>query len=273
MSKEFLIGLRAYKRGADESELSRQLADAREYFPNSCVAVALCGKKPSPALEKSADEIMHYSPVPVGLTRPFDLLVEHAKREGYSRCILTDGDDQHMFSEIGRICSGAKEDALIPVRKNRSLFFNDSSSIDRLTLEEIENAFLRVRFGCMLRDPQPGLAILLDRSAIDAVDLSGIGSMIGDIVITTQVFLKGLSIGEPEIEIRPQKNTLVNLKLEFTKVFQFEAYYNLGFFEVLKKAGSDPAVMIPRGNPDALGTIEQKYVQFSDKGDKRYKTA
>lgn len=270
MSSEILIGFRAYTR-TDEREISLQLSDAREFFPDSFLTVALCGKAPSPRLKKIADEVIYYSLTPTGLTKPLELLLERAKDGGYSKCILTDGDRQHKLSEICRVWGGSKEKVLVPVRKNRSLFFKDGSDIDRLTLEELENAFLRIKTGCMLRDPQPGLVMFKNRSAISAVNLSGTPSMIGDIVITTQVFLRGIEIEEPEIEIRQQEDTLVGVNLEFRKVFQLESYYRLDFCNVLKRAREDPTALLPRGNAGALDSIEAKYFQL--KSEERTKNA
>lgn len=257
-----LIGLRAYLTGDNDSELEMQASDARKFFPDSFLLISLCGKPPTGKATDMADEVQHYSKKPLGLTPPFRMIADFAREKGFSKCILTDGDEQHMFSEIKRIFDPDSPSVVIPVRENRSLFFSDDAAIDRLTLEEAENAFLRLRYGCMLADPQPGLVILPGRKAIMAAGLSGVASMIGDLALATRLFLAGFRIEEPAIRIRAQKKTRVSLALEFEKISQLESYYSLGFSSVVSKCIGSPEKYLPRGNARHLAAIREKFLEW-----------
>lgn len=259
-----LIGLRAYLTGDNDAELAMQVGEAKKFFPRCFLLVALCGRPPTKMVLEVADEVLHYSNPPLGLTPPFHIIIEYAKKHGFMECILTDGDEQHMFSEIRRVYGGSADKAVIPVRENRSLFFSDDngSGIDRPTLEDAENAFLRIRDGCMHTDPQPGLVILKTNAALGAVELSQVPSMIGDIAITTQLFLAGMRIDAPLIKIRKQEKTRVNLALEFEKVSQLESYYSLGFRTVVEKCSNAPEKYLPRGNPNELRCILDAFLDW-----------
>lgn len=261
MSK-ILIGLRAYLTGDNDAELEMQVEAAKKSFPECFLLVALCGKPPTKMVLDVADEVLHYSNPPLGLTPPFHIIVEYAKKRGFGECVLTDGDEQHMFPEIRRVYGGSADGAVIPVRENRSLFFSDGSGIDRPTLEDAENAFLRIRDGCMHADPQPGLVILKTNAALGTVELSQVPSMIGDIAITTQLFLAGMRIGAPLIKTRKQEKTRVNLALEFEKVSQLESYYSLGFQKVVEKCSETPEKYLPRGNPEELKRILDAFLEW-----------
>ena len=89
--------------------------------------------------------------------------------------------------------------------------------MSRETVEEVENAFLRIKPGCKLIDPQPGLIILLNQNAIQSLNLTEIPPMIGDIVITHQLLRKGYKIIEPPVLTRKQKRTLSTYKKKWKK--------------------------------------------------------
>jgi len=258
LPNSLLIGLRTYLTGDNEDELILQLKEARQFFPDSFILVELCGKDAGAAAYETADMVDHYSKKPLGLTPPFQKIIDFAKDKGFPSCILIDGDSQHKFSEVSRIFE-TTDDALVPTRVNRSLFLNDAPDLDRITLEEAENAFLRIAEGCFVPDPQPGLAILKTKSAVQAIELAGISSMIADLVVTTQVFLAGLSINSPEITIRPQKFTRVNTALEFRKVSELEEYYCLSFEDVIERIKKEPELLLPRGNPSSLESLLTVY--------------
>lgn len=238
---ELFIGLRGYLTGDNEDELELQCLEARKFFPDSRLVVALCGLPAGEKVTGLADEVVHYSGKPLGLTHPFRLLVEKAKNGTFERAILTDGDSQHVFSEIKKVFGSCRADAAIPTRKNKSLIFSDKGAdMDRIVMEELENAFLRVKTGCMLRDPQPGLVLLMNRKALDCLNLEGVPSMLGDLAITRQLFERGFGIDGPEIETRVQDKTRVSLERELGKIRELEEYFGMTLGNVVMAVRKEP---------------------------------
>jgi len=263
-----IIGLRAYGDEDSFKELEFQIRQSKAYFPSAFVISAICGKEAPVKIQSIIDKIIHYSDNPIGLTPPLHELIKYATKAYSNQLILTDGDNQHIFSQIKMAYDEGikvKADAVIPIRKNKNLGFSDDKVIDRITLEEVENAFLRIKKGCKLIDPQPGLIILLNQKAIKSLNLEGIPSMIGDLVITDQLLRENYKIIEPPVTIRKQKRTLINVQREMVKVQQFEKYFELSFKEVIKTVQKSPNIYLKNGTVDELPLLLDTYSKTFEK--------
>ena len=95
-----IIGLRAYGNEYSFKELEFQIRQNKAYFLSAFVVSAICGKKAPMKIQSIIDKIIHYSDKPIGLTPPLHELIEYIKDVCSNRLILTDGDNQHIFSEI-----------------------------------------------------------------------------------------------------------------------------------------------------------------------------
>lgn len=228
MSKNrLLISLRSYLTGDNLDELELQVREAKQHFPEAQILVPLCGEPASKYVEKQA-EVIHYGAKPLGLTPPLSMAIEYAKDNNFEQLILTDGDSQFPFADIRRLYAwGLKNNssAIIPVRRNKSLFFSDDKKADRVRMEERENALMRAKYPDAPPDPQPGLVLLFNNAAISALDLRKIPSMIGDLAITAQLLDAKMRIDSPEVDTRTQNKTRVSLKLEQTKLAQLEHFF------------------------------------------------
>lgn len=259
---KLFIGLRGYLTGDNADELELQCLEAKKFFPDSHLVVALCGLPAGSTVNDIADEVVHYSDRPLGLTRPFHLLVERAKSGGFDRAILTDGDSQHMFSEIRRMFDSCRADVIVPTRKKKSLIFSDGSDMDRIVMEELENAFFRVKTGCMLiRDPQPGLVLLMNRKALECLNLENVPSMLGDLAITRQLFENGFEIRAPEIDTRVQEKTRVSLERELGKIRELEGYFGMTLGEVVGVVKEEPERFFIDG--EKLAEVDRITLAFS----------
>jgi len=268
MKKRIFIGLRSILLPETYDELILQCKEAKYQFPDSFLEISLCGNEPDEIFFNLSDKVDHYSSNPIGLTPPLVKLVDSAMKGNYSLVILTDGDKQHIFSEIKNIFQiGIEEkvDFLIPIRVNRSLKFNNDQVLDRLTLEELENIYFKLTTNSFLIDPQPGLYIFYNARVLESLDLINVYSMIGDLVLTEQVITKKFKISEKEVNIRNQETTRMNLEREFNKIFQFEAYYKVSFQEIIDIARKDPKKYLPRGNVKSLNHILETYIEMKKK--------
>jgi len=257
-----IIGLRAYGDEDSFKELEFQIRQSKAYFPSAFVISAICGKKAPKKVQSIIDKIIHYSDKLVGLTTPLNELIKYTKNVRANQLILTDADNQHIFSEVRKAYDEGvkvKADAVIPIRKNKNLAFSDNKVIDRITLEEVENAFLRIKTGCKLIDPQPGLIILLNQKAIRSLNLERIPSMIGDLVITDQLLREKYRIIELLVTIRRQERTLINVQREMVKVRQFEKYFGLSFKEVIKTVQESPNIYLKNGTVNELEFLLDTY--------------
>jgi hypothetical protein len=259
-----MIGFRYYSKNEnDQKVLEMQCKDARKYFPDSFIAIALCGIKMKN--EKVADKILHYSEKPIGFTSPLDILVKFAKQNNFDQLILCDGDDQHIFSELKKAYEDGlknKVDAVLPFRKNRNLFLEDNKKIDRLILEDIENESIRLISKLDFKDMQPGTLIILNRKIIESLNFENVPAWIGDISMTTQ--LKGYKVSEPEIKVREQKATTINLERIFTQMKQMEQHFNFSFLEIFEDIKNNLKKRSER--KDLLETIDEvkkAYKEFS----------
>jgi hypothetical protein len=217
----------------DEDVLRSRLEDARRHFPRSKLIAAICGEQPSAAITGLCDDVLYYGEKPMGFTHPWHLLIKYSQDCGADELILCDGDDQFIFSELGRVYDTAEDcDAIIPIRRKKSLFFSDEC-IDRVLMEECENMLFRAACPNLLKDPQPGAIFLLTSKAIASLSLEAVPSWIGDIAATAQLLRSGCTIKEYEIDIREQSKTNMTLERELLKIRQMERYFGQSLLDVL----------------------------------------
>lgn len=229
-----LIGFRVLLNGEDGVFLS-QLQDARTSFPKARLIAAICGCAPSESIRSLCDDIIYYSDQPLGLTKPFDLLVEYARSHDADRLILVDGDDQFIFSELRRLYDASNRssyDAIIPIRRKKSLFFSDDG-INRVLVEDCENLIFSTACPNDLKDPQPGAIFLLTKKAISSLSLGTVPAWIGDLAVTAQLIKANCSLCELEMDIREQQMTHMTLNRELLKIRQLEHYFGVRLMDVL----------------------------------------
>lgn len=261
MKISLIVGFRAYLTGENDAELELQVREAKKYFPEAEIVVALCGKAASKEVKENAN-VIHYSDKPLGLTPPWHILTEHAKKTNAEALILVDGDDQHIFSEIKKIYEANKGKVVIPEREKRIILITDSEA-NRVTLEDLENAYLRIKYNCELKDPQPGLYIL-NKEAISFLDLSQTDSWVGDMAFLSQLYENNIKITAPKVKVRQQKAGL-NLDLIFKRIARFEKYFGIEFLELIEKVKAKPELYLQEGTISELESIKKSFVEYKNK--------
>ncbi|MCD1294894.1 hypothetical protein CUJ83_07770 [Methanocella sp. CWC-04] len=229
-----IIGIRALLDN-DEPILLSQLTDARKHFPGAKIVLAVCGDDPSEKIKGLCDKVLYYSQKPSGLTEPLRIIIDHAKEHNANELIITDGDDQFYFSEIRRLYELGKSsgyDAVIPKRVRKSLFFQDGN-YDRVLVEDCENILFRKAYPNGIKDPQPGVEIMLNRDTISCLSMENVPCWIGDIVITYLLLYNRRTITEPEIKTREQSKTHMNVEREFEKISQMQNYFGINIDEAI----------------------------------------
>ena len=263
LMEKIMIGFRQYsKNEEDQKVLEMQCKDARKYFPNSYVVVALCGIKL--VNENIADKVIHYSDKPLGFTRPLYELLKFAKENNFNQLILCDGDDQHIFSELRKAYEDGlkkKSDVVLPIRKNRNLFFEGKEKIDRIVLEDLENESIRILLNIKFKDIQPGTLIVLNKKVIDNLNLENVPNWIGDFVLVEKI--KDFKVFEPEIKVREQKITTVNLGRIFTQMKELEQYFNFSFLDIFNTVKNNIEKKSNRDISDAINEVKKEYEGFS----------
>jgi glucose-1-phosphate thymidylyltransferase len=256
------IGIRAYLREDNVAELGFQVSEARKFFPKSKIIVAICGNPVPKKIAKKADKIVHYSKIPIGLTPSWDIFIKYAKSNRSDELIVVDGDDQHIFSEIKKIYREYPSGVIIPERDKRIVFISDQQ-IDGVTLEDLENAFLRYKTAPILRDIQTGVFIIKDRSVINELNFSNIDSWVGDLAFHDKLrAFKKLRICSPKIKVRVQKFTLSDRELVFKAIQSYEKYFDIKFSDLVNKVRSKPSKYLIDGRLSAIRDIESAYNYF-----------
>ena len=241
-----------------------QVREARKYFPDSSIVIALCGEKPTSIIKKYATKIFHYSKTPKGWTEPWRILVQYAKSTRSKELILVDGDSQHIFSEIKRVYKKFKGKIVIPEREKRVIFLSDSD-ISRVTLEDIENTFLRVKYNCKLKDPQPGLFMILDKEVLRMLNFKNISPWIGDAAFLSQLYKNKVKIFSPKIKVRIQTTTSLNLDIVFQGIKELESYFALRFLDIINILKKKPDQYLYQGRLSELNYIKKKFDEFQSR--------
>ena len=183
-----LICFRAFCKQEQDKVLQFQVDEARKHFPDAKIMVAACGTKP---VINNA-EVFYYSFKPLGLTPPWDIATDYAKKNNFDNLIMVDGDNQFIFEEIKKLYDEHQGQVVIPERESRIIYIFDSK-LDRTTLEDLENAYLRIDHNCNLKDPQPGL-YLLNKDAIHKLNFKNIDSWAGDLAFLSQLYINNIEI-------------------------------------------------------------------------------
>ncbi|HLC60540.1 MAG TPA: glucose-1-phosphate thymidylyltransferase [Candidatus Nanoarchaeia archaeon] len=264
MVENTIIGIRSYFTGQNADELEMQLRGARKYFPESKIVVALCGDEPTKAIKGYATKIFHYSKKPVGWTQPWKILTDYAKSSKATELIVVDGDGQHIFSEIRRIYDKNRGKVVVPEREKRIIFLSDSE-ISRVTLEDLENTFLRVKYNCTLKDPQPGLFMILNRNVIYKINFNNIDPWIGDAAFLAHLYENKVKIASPKIKVRSQTTTSLNLDIVFKGIIELEKYFGISFLDIINAMKKRPEQYLYQGRLTELDYIKKKYGEFQNK--------
>ncbi|MFH1408657.1 MAG: glucose-1-phosphate thymidylyltransferase [Nanoarchaeota archaeon] len=253
-----VIGIRGYATDESKPELEMQLGEARKTFPQAKIVVALCGQEME-NLKKDADKVIHYSNHAIGLTKPWDILIKEAKALRADTLVVVDGDDQHMFSEIKRII-GTDADAIIPEREKRVVFLSNSN-ISRAALEDLENGFLRKKYGTSIADPQPGLYIIKN-PLLQKIDFSTLNPWVGDLALLDQLLSLKAKIASPKVKVRNQNVTALNLESSFAMMKAYQQYFGFAFEEVITASKKDPEHFLQESRLQDIENIRKAFERF-----------
>jgi len=251
-----LICFRAYCKQEEDKVLQFQVAEAKKHFPDAKIIVAVCGKKPVVDAK-----IIHYSEKPIGLTKPWEIAIEQAK--DFDNLIMVDGDDQFIFEEIKKFYALCEGTTAIPKRQSRILYISDSK-IDRITLEDLENAYIRTRYNTPLIDLQPGL-YLLNKEAIQSLDFKDLDHWVGDLSFLDQLHKNDIQINQKDILVRNQELGTLNLEILFKRIKAFEKYFNLSFFDLISQVEKDPNKFLIEGSLSKIEPIKLAYQENKNK--------
>ena len=256
-----VIGIRSFFSRSNAAELEMQVREAKRYFPKSDIVIALYGEEPTKTIKKYATKIFHYSKKPIGWTQPWKILTDYAKSSNSKELIVVDGDSQHIFSEIRRVSNKHSGKIVIPEREKRVIFLSDSE-ISRVTLEDLENTFLRIKYNCILKDPQPGLFMILNKHALSKLNFENISPWIGDAVFLSQMYKNKIKIFSPKIKVRSQTTTSLNLDIVFKGISELEKYFDISFFEVINMLKKRPEQYLYQGRLTEIEHIKKKFIEF-----------
>ena len=259
-----VIGIRSFFSRQNAAELEMQLRGARKYFPESKIVVAMCGEGPTKAIKSYATKVFHYSKKPVGWTQPWKILSEYAKTIKAKELVVVDGDSQHIFSEIRKVYDKNKGKVIVPEREKRVIFLSDSE-ISRVTLEDIENTFLRVKYNCTLKDPQPGLFMILNKHALNMLKFDNIAPWIGDAAFLAQMYEHKIKISSPKINVRSQTTTSLNLDIVFRGIEELEKHFGIGFLEITNILKKRPEQYLYQGRLAEIDNIKKKFIEFQNR--------
>jgi len=257
-----VIGIRSLFSRSNAAELEMQVREAKRYFPKSDIVIALCGEEPTKTIKKYATKIFHYSKKPIGWTQPWKILTDYAKSSNSKELIVVDGDDQHIFSEIKRIHKKYIGKVVIPEREKRIIFLSDSE-ISRVTLEDIENTFLRVKLKNVPKDPQPGLFMILDKKVLHKLSFENASPWIGDAPLLSQLCRNKVQIVSPKIKVRSQTTTSLNLDIVFKGMEELEKYFQISFLDIINILKKRPEQYLYQGRLTEIEFIKKKFTEFS----------
>ena len=258
--QKLVIGIRAYLRNG-KSELDFQLKEARKYFSKAKIVVAICGNSYISFARRKADKIVHYSNEPLGLGRVWKILTNYAKINNADELIIIDGDDRHYFNEVKRLYEENKADLIIPEREKRFIFLHEKE-INGITLEDLENSFIRLKHKTLINDLQPGLFIIKNKKLINSLDFSNKDSWVGDMLFLDQILNKNISINTPRIRVRAESYSDLNIKSIFNILVRYEDYFNVKFLDIINKVKADPIRFLLNGRLSDISNIENAFLEF-----------
>ncbi len=264
MANDLVIGIRSFFSSANAAELEMQLKGARRYFPESKIVVALCGEELPKSLKAYATKVFHYSKKPIGWTQPWKILTDYARESKAQELIAVDGDSQHIFSEIKRVYDKNRGKVVVPDREKRVVFLSDSE-ISRVTLEDIENTFLRMKYDCRLNDPQPGLFMILNKKAMDKLNFENVSPWVGDAAFLEQMYKHRIKISSPRINVRSQTTTSLNLDIVFKGIEELEKHFGIRFPDIINALKKRPEQYLYQGRLAEIDHIKKRFSEFQNR--------
>lgn len=264
MKKKLVIGFRAHLVENKSKELVNQIKDAIKYFPEAIIFVAACGDKPSVELTSLTQNIDYYNSVAIGLTPTWDKITKFAQQSGADNLIIIDGDNQHKFSEVYRVFrENSDADIIIPERTNKFSFESDKE-FDGLTLEDLENAFVKLKYPTLLFDLQVGLFIFNSKQIINSLDFSKFENFLGDLSLYEQILRKGHKIVNPSVNIRKPEFTLSSRDLVFRNIEACESHFNISLEDLSKVIIENPKQYLHGGRLFEISKIISHFRNFKN---------
>lgn len=248
IERKLVIGLRTYLVQGNFKECEDQVEDARRAFPYAFIYLAACGLPPSEKMRATADEVTHYSTEPLGLGVPNKLIIEKALAEGALQLVIVDGDRQHFMATVKDLLDkyGQRSVAVIPERKKRFLFSREE--LHGPTVEDLLNGFLRLSFGCNLKDPAPGLYLFPNARTLSGFKFNAQHSWVGDAELVKNVFTHKLAVESPEISVREKTYSISRRDLVFNSFLESEKFFGVTLAEVAEFIKTHPEESLFGGN-------------------------
>ena len=264
-----LIAIRAYLTDGKIDELRGQVKDLKLYFPESRIALFACGEKYPDNEEDVFDHIDHYSDVPLGLLKPWQLLTEYVDKPGdtetsrFESIIVIDGDDQHIIEEVHKLYHEFNDvdrvGLVIPQRKERYVFTSDPV-IHGPTFEDVENAFLKQKHEVEFTDLQPGLFYIFDIDILTNLCLDNIDPWTGDLAVLDQFLQSGVSTLAPDITVRPQQYTISNRDFVLKSIRGYEKHFSIGLNQLVENIKDRPEYYLHGGKIIEIDSIVRVYL-------------
>ena len=243
-------------------ELKSQVDDLKRHFPKFRIALFACGDEYPPSEIDVFDYVDHYSDVPLGLLKPWQLLAEYAANNRFENIIFIDGDNQHIIEEVHKLyreyCDGDQVDLVLPQRKERYVFTSDPV-IHGPTFEDVENAFLKQKHEVAINDLQPGLFIIFNVDILGKLCLDNIDPWTGDLAVLDQLLQSDVRIQAPNIVVRPQQYTISNRNYVLKSIRGYERYFTINLAELVKKIKGWPEYYLHGGKIIEIDSIVRVY--------------
>ncbi len=260
------IGIRSFISAEGLPEVLRQAADARKAFPDARLILAACGAPVPPDLAARFDSVVHYSDKAEGHGRSWSVILGYAEKNRCEDVIVTNGNDQHIFVAVRKAYDSAQPGVTVPERMKRVIFTRDS--IDGLTLEDLENGFLRHKWAMPVRDLQSGLFIIrgLKYQAGIAAGIGAMDSWLGDLAFYDLLFTRhpDLRISTPKIEVRSQHYSLSSRLFVFRTIAACELHFGITFQEIIRLAEMAPFAYFFDGSISRVGEIETAWLNYTN---------
>ncbi|MFH0737376.1 MAG: glucose-1-phosphate thymidylyltransferase [Candidatus Micrarchaeota archaeon] len=258
------LGIRSFISPEGLPELERQASDARKVFPKAKMILAACGEIVPDKIASVFDSVVHYSGKAEGHGRSWSIILDYASKNRCEDVIVTNGNDQHIFPAVRKIYERAPKGVTVPERMKRVIFTRDS--IDGLTLEDLENGFLRRKWATSVRDLQAGLFMIKGRGYYEPIgsSIGGLDSWLGDLAFYDLLFSThpDIRINTPKIEVRSQHFSISSRLFVFRTIASCEKHFRISFQELIREAEKEPFSYLFDGSPSRIGDIETAYMNF-----------
>lgn len=254
---KMLVGVRAYLVKDNLDEHVRQLSAIRKAFPSAHVLYMACGLPVPAGAVPHADRIEHYSELPQGVGQPTERILQYAQEHALSPVVIMDGDLQHRPDQIAAIAAMKTTADLVMARRKKRVLFS-REKLDGKTVEDVQNAFLRLNFPEAPEDITPGAYVVIHPEKFSGIRLSE-SSWIGDYVLAEHALKNNLAVATVDVDVHTNVYTLSNRKLLFREIAELEKRFGRPLQEVVARVRKNPYAFLHGGNLAALDDVMDEY--------------